>query len=181
MVRAASRDAEVCCESEHSVTHTDPRNEHRIRRQGDLGGSRRPPELAIVSVKNSMNCWKPLRAVSATAAGGNAKRDGSKRSRIRQSAAKLRTGEKVPRLGRRPVGSKWTRSVEHLFAGDDVVRAASKDAEVYGKRVCRNTGRFCAAPSSDRELELARSDTTRKPPMLERVSGDFLFIRFAAS
>lgn len=150
MVRAASRDAEACCESEHSVTHTDPRNQSRLRREGNPGGSRRPPELAIVSVKNSMNCWKPLRAVSTTA-------------QVETPIAMVKKAyglgnqppssvqEKVQRLGRRPVGSKWTRSVEHLFAGDDVVRAASKDAEAYGKRVCRNT----AASAPTRRVSVA--------------------------
>lgn len=152
MVRAASRDAEVVLEASPPQHHSrHPRNEHGIRRQGDLGGSRRPPELAIVSVKNSMNCWKPLRAVSTTAQvetpNAMVQKDHGLGNQPPSSVQ-----EKVQRLGRRPVGSKWTRSVEHLFAGDDVVRTASKDAEAYGKRVCRNTGRFCAVPSFDREL-----------------------------
>jgi hypothetical protein len=46
---------------------------------------------------------------------------------------------KVQRLGSDPVGSKRIRSAEHLYAGGDVVRAASKEAEVCWKRAHRNS------------------------------------------
>ncbi len=50
---------------------------------------------------------------------------------------------KVQRLGSDPVGSKRTRSAEHLSnAGDDVVRAEPRGSELCRKRAQRNTTDF---------------------------------------
>ena len=55
------------------------------------------------------------------------------------SQAPHNCARKVQRLGSDPVGFKRSRSAEHLYAGEDIVRTTTKVVECVWKRDVRNS------------------------------------------
>lgn len=89
-------------------------------------------------MNNTVNCWKPLRAMNTTTQPETANVTVEK---IMDWAISSQASEmgKVQRLGSNPVGSERNRSAVPCYAGEDIARSASKDAEDDWKRVIRNT------------------------------------------